>query len=363
MASSRKRTRPLRVLAVSILLIPTFSGAEGQGRAADSELERYVLTLGLSASHLRAAARGEAAVRLLPTQDSRDVAVAGIIGVRMPRAVAVARALDEPAFIAGGASRFGRFGDPPTAGDVRGVAFDRSEYRDLRSCRPGDCDFKLSAGEMAAFAQDVDWSAPNAKAQADERLRTGLVRLVADYRRRGNAAMPTYNDGREVRVSDAFSALVAQSRELAAFAPEVLRYLTTYPVAQPDGARNAVYWSENRLGRMRPTLTVNHAVMYVAPTGTAFLVKKQIYASHYFEGGLELLAVVEAGAPAGAFAETPNVYLIAVRRFRFDHLPVGLFNVRGRVRSQLVDATRGDLMRARAAIERAPNPLRVGAPQ
>jgi len=353
MASSGKRPRLLLVVALSLLLVPNGGGAEAHGRRVGSELESYLLSVGLGASHLHAAARGEAAVKLLKTQDKRDVAVAGVIGVRAPRAVAVARVLDDPAFIAAGATRFGAFEDPPAVGDVRGVAFDRSEYRDLRSCRPSDCRFKLSAGEMAAFARNVDWSAPNAKAQADEHLRIELVRLVADYRRRGNEGMPTYNDGGgEVRASDAFNALVAQSRELAAFAPDVLRYLTTYPAAQPNGARSFVYWSENRIGRMRPTLTVDHVMTYVAPAGTAFLAKKQIYASHYFEGGLELLALVETSAPVGTSAPAANMYVIVVRCFRFDYLPVGLFNVRGRVRSQLVEATRADLMRTRAAIEK-----------
>jgi len=310
------------------------------------------MMLGFSASHLRAAARGDAAAKLLPTLEGRDVAVAGIVGIRAPRTIAVARAIDDPGLIAAGASQFGVFGNPPSLGDVRDVAFDRAEYRDLRDCRPRDCDVKLSAGEMAAFARDVDWLSPNAKAQADERLRTGLVGLVADYRRRGNAALPIYADGGgEVRGGDAFAALVAQARELAAFAPDVLRYLTTYPAAPPAGARSFVYWSENRIGRMRPTLTVNHVVTYVQPSGTALLAKKTIYANHYLEGGLDLLAIVDAGLPAGGTGRTPNAYLIVVRRFRFDYLPGGLFNVRGRVRSQLVDRTRADLARTRAAIE------------
>ena len=91
---------------------------------------------------------------------------------------------------------------------------------------------------MATFANEVDWSSPNAKAQADEHLRTALVRLVADYGQRGNDALPTYDDGGgEVRAGDAFNALVAQARELAAFAPDVLRYLTTYPAAPPNGVQ------------------------------------------------------------------------------------------------------------------------------
>ena len=353
MALSAKRTYLLILVGLCVLLLPIGDGAGAQDRRVSSDLERYLATLGFSASDLRSAAQGDAAARLLPTQEGRDVAVVGVIGVRASRAVAIARAIDDPGLIAAGTSQFGVFGDPPSAADVRSVTFDRSEYRDLRGCHQGDCAFKLSAGEMAAFARDVDWSAPNAKAQADERLRAGLLRLVADYRRRGNAAMPSYSDGdNTVRGADAFAAIAGQAREMAAFAPDVLRYLTTYPAAPPTGARNFVYWSESRIGRLRPTLTVNHVVMFVPTSGTAILTKKQLYANHYLEGALDMLAIVDVGTAAGASAQAPNVYVIIMRRFRFDNLPVGFFNVRGRVRSQLIDRTRADLVRTRTAIEK-----------
>jgi hypothetical protein len=350
MTLSGKRTR-LLLLGLSLLLLP------GGGAAAQAgvslQLERYLATLGFSASDLRAAAQGNATARLIPTQEGRDVAVVGVVGVRAPRAVAVARAIDDPGFLSAGTSQFGVFGDPPTVSDVRIVGFDRSDYRDLRGCHQGDCAFKLSAAEMAAFARDIDWSSPNAKAQADDRLRTGLVRLVADYRGGGDAAMPTYNDGdNEVHAGEAFTAIASQARELGAFAPDVLRYLTTYPAGQPTGARNFVYWSESRIGRLRPTLTVNQVVTVAPPSGTAILAKKQLYANHYLEGALEMLAIVDVGTPAGGSAQAPNVYVIVVRRFRFDNLPVGLFNIRGRVRSQLIDRTRTDLTRTRATIEK-----------
>ena len=103
---------------------------------------------------------------------------------------------------------------------------------------------------------------------------------------------------------------------------------------------------------MRPTLVVDHVMVYAPPNEPAFIARKQIYANHYTEGALELLAVLD-GDPS---APAPTSRLIAVRRFRFDYLPVGFFNVRGRVRSRLVDATRDDLTRDRVAIERAPQP-------
>jgi len=100
--------------------------------------------------------------------------------------------------------------------------------------------------------------------------------------------------------------------------------------------------------RMRPTLIVNHVIVYVSPNDATFIVRKQLYANHYTEGGLELLAALDGDAAAPA----PATRLIVVRRLRFDYLPVGLFNVRGRVRSRMVEVTRDDLTRERAAIER-----------
>ena len=71
---------------------------------------------------------------------------------------------------------------------------------------------------------------------------------------------------------------------------------------------------------------------------------KQIYADHYFEGALELFGAFDAPAtPRG-----PAIYLISVRRYRFDALPSGGFlNLRGRVRGRLADAVRADLERER----------------
>jgi len=97
----------------------------------------------------------------------------------------------------------------------------------------------------------------------------------------------------------------------------------------------------------RPTLTVNHVVVYAPPGGPAFIARKQIYATHYFEAALELVAVIDAD---NATPSAPASYLITLRRYRFDYLPGGILNVRGRVKGRLVDATRSDLIQERTAI-------------
>jgi hypothetical protein len=321
----------------------------GSAQGPPASAEEYLRTLDVGEAALRAVDTGQVVVRLLRTEDPRDVAVLGMIAVHVPRDSVIARALERHGLVLAQSGRTGLFSTPPTAADVADVAFDRSEYKSLRACRPTDCDFKLSAPAMEAFANDVDWSSPNAKRDADERLRADLLRLVADYETRGNVAMPHYDDGPGVRSVDAFDAVLAQSaRTLTAFAPELQRYLVTYPADRPAGTQDFIYWWEQRLPRMRPTLVVDHAMVYAPPNATAFIVRKQLYANHYTEAGLEMLAVIDAGSPAGA----PMTYLITVRRFRFDYLPGGLLNVRGRVRNHLVDATRDDLVRERTAIDR-----------
>ena len=323
--------------------------ASGQGlRRSPPTADQYLRSLGVGSSLLGAATGGEVVVKLIQTDDPRDVAVLGVMTVRATRETVIARALALKSIGAAQAGSVGVFGQPPAPADVAAVEFDRSEYKSLRDCHPGDCAFKLSASAMQSFMTGVDWSAPNAKAQADQHLRGDLLRLVTDYERRGNAAMPTYDDGPGVRSADAFVALLAQhAPALTAYAPELHQYLTTYPAGRPAGAHDFMYWWEKRVPRMRPTLMVDHAVVYAPSNEPAFIVRKQIYASHYTEGGLELLAVLDADPSVPA----PIAVLITVRRFRFDYLPVGLFNIRGRVRNRLVEATRDDLTRERSEIE------------
>jgi hypothetical protein len=326
---------------------------DASAQTANPTLDQYLDRIGIDAKERAVAARGVAVAKLLPTASNRDITVFGMIGVNVRGDTAVAHALDVERFLAANTGGLHRFGVPPSATDVRDAAFAESEYRDLRKCRRDDCRFKLPAAAMQGFVDQIDWSSRDAKAQADARLRDGLLSLVTDYSARGNAAMLTYDDVRGVRSGDVFTSLLEQAPDLYEYAPGLQRYLTDYPTVLPDGARDFLYWSEDHLPRLRPTLTVNHVVVYEPPDRpgqVVFVARKQIYASHYFEGAFELLAIVNAGEPTGA----PGAYILSVRRFRFDHLPGGLFNVRGRVRKQMVDQTRADLERQRTSLESVP---------
>jgi len=307
-------------------------------------LDRYVRGAALDASLLASAERGNAAVKLLTTGNDRDVVAFGAIRVHASQEsilayfLGVDRSLEPP----GGG--FGRFGDSPGPADVVGVAFDETEYRDLRECRPGNCRFKLPASAMQTFVRQVDWSAADAKAQADSIMRDRLLRSAREYRKRGDSEMMTFEDKGTVRSRDVFQELAAQMSAWLAYPEELKRYLTAYPVGRPRGAREVLYWSEARIPRLRPTITLDHVVAYApaGSSGAAFVAKKQLYASHYLDGAFELVALVPG--------ET-GTYLLAVQFFRFDQLSGGPLHIRGRVQERLQGALRADLERWRGAAE------------
>jgi hypothetical protein len=324
------------------LAIPVVSAAQGNAAA----LDRYLTRVGLTAAERTSVIGGKPIAKLLASRNERDVAVFGIIRVRVPQDTAVARMRQTERWLGSRGNQFGIFSTTPAARDVRGVSLEASEYRDLRKCRRGDCNFKLPATAMKWLVDKVDWSADDAKAQADARVRTAMLNFANDYLATGNKALVTFEDQGNVRAADVFDSLLTQSSDLYEYAPELQRYLRDFPANRPKDARDVLYWSDDRVPHLRPTLSINHLVTYSPVAGLTVIAKKQIYASHYFEGGFELIAIVDGGTP-----KDPATYLITVRRFRFDNLPGGILNIRGRVREQMTAVTSADLVRDRDFVE------------
>ena len=327
-----------------------WSGTPSRGHAQSSapNLDDFLrTTIGLGASQIADARNGDVAVKLLHTDVNRDVSVFGIVGIHVTRDAYVAQIRDLQALIASGSQPFGIISDPVKANEMQGVFFEGSEWKDLESCDVNDCAFKLPGSIMHEFAQSVDWDGADPQNQTDSVMRNAMQNLVATYRARGNSAMFRYDDTNGTQASDAFNALLDQSQFLKQYAPAFRDFLASYPSNRPDGALDTMYWSVYKIPHLRYTFTVNQMLVYVPPSGTPLIARKQIYADHYFESSLEVSAVFNAPDLAGG----PGIYLVGVRRYRFDNLPGGILNIRGRVRSQLQKLMKSDLDRARKTAE------------
>jgi hypothetical protein len=151
-----------------------------------------------------------------------------------------------------------------------------------------------------------------------------------------------------VRASNAFAALLAASPYVYQNVPSLVRYLSSYPRGTLTDAREVLFWSEDVLPRLRPILSVTHQVVYQPPEfpGMTLVVAKQLYANHYFEAAFDLTSVVDRPAPGSS-------YVLVLRRFRFDNLPEGILNIRGRAIGALRDQLLADVRRQKATAERA----------
>jgi hypothetical protein len=136
-------------------------------------------------------------------------------------------------------------------------------------------------------------------------------------------------------------------------APSLGRHLLEYPHDSLAGATEVMFWSLDNLPHVRQVLRITHETVYSPPEllGTTIVAAKQIYADHYFEAGLETLTAVD-DLPSADGASPAGFTMIAVRRYRFDHLPSGgLLNLRSRVINGLRDNVRDDVARLKREIE------------
>jgi len=340
----------MRVSLRCALLLCILAVAPLPGQQTPAPLVRFLRqSIGLDTAQVAAVERGVAVVKVLGTKNQRDVAVFGIITMDVPRATYIGHLQDFPSSLRTPTrARFGIFSDPATAADVQDLVVDPQDVPEVKDCHPNDCKIKLPATAMKRLHEEIDWSAADPHAQVNAYARQRLVEYVNDYRTRGDTAMVVYDNRGNVRASSAFAALLSESPYVYEYIPSLHNYLATYPRGKLDGLREVLFWSEDRLPRLKPILSVTHLAVYAPPELPMMTVVagKQIYANHYFEAGLDLTTVVDRPTAANS-----GIYLMLLRRSRFDDLPTGLFNIRGKVIGKLRDQMLVDLDREKATAE------------
>lgn len=311
-------------------------------------LQKYI---GLSASEIERARKGDVVTKVLNTPDRDEVALFGIVAVDAPRDEVVRRVRDLPNFLRSpGRTAFGLFSTPATPSDASAFVVESSDFDAIKGCRPGDCDVKMPTANIDEFSKAIDWSSPTARTQVENMVRLRSATYVNNYRRGGTAAMVAYGDQKETRsASEVFSSLLAESPYLFDYVPAFHKYLAAYPAGSLPSVTDAIYWASDKLGSMRPILSINHVSVYSPPPSSPITLvsTKQLYASHYFLGAFTLTTILDRpDAPGGR-----GVYFIVVQRMRFDHLPGGLLNIRGRVIGRTHDALRAELTQRKTSLE------------
>jgi hypothetical protein len=307
-----------------------------------SSLRQFLAdSIGLSQGQLRAVGQGAPAAKALKPSDHREVAVFGIIRIDVPRTFYVRAATDFPTSLRMPSRlEVGLFSDPPRKADIAALSIPHADVHDLAQCRPGSCDLKLPVEAIAALRQRVAAAPPGAADSiVNAYFRDRALQYVTGYRARGNAALVVYDDQQSaVSAAQVFDAILSRSSYMYDYAPSLEAYLKDYPNARPADLSEVLFWSEDDLPGLKPTLTITHEVIYSPPelSGKTLIASKLLYADHYLDGALEVTVVVDQAR--GQPPQPDGIYLAVLNRLHFDHLPSGWpLNVRGRVIAKLRD--------------------------
>jgi hypothetical protein len=261
---------------------------------------------------------GDVIARVLPADDGHIAFFAASrLNARPDALIEWTRAIDElkrgPLVLA-----VGRFSEPAADDDLNGLTLDKDEIESLKRCKPGNCDFKLAASEIAALQEARRAAGATWRDAVEGEFRRILLARVRLHRDRGLLALPPYVDRAGMSVAEAFSAMTARSPYLTSAAPDLINSLVT-PRRERRPTNGFYYWSRERYGVGKTVVSVTYVqvrTQHVAPQ--AITASTQLYASHYVDGALGVSAVLcDEGMSA--------CYLAYLNRTRVDLLG-GLFS-------------------------------------
>lgn len=329
-------------LSVAVIVVGLAGSLDAQPHPAHAFLKK---TIGLGPAQIAAIERGEVVTRQLPSGDKPEMAAFGAVMVQADKDSFLARFRNlADSRRAPSVLEIGRLSVPPRVEDLAGLMAEEGDLDALRKCRPGSCDVKLARSAMERLGREINWSAPDAKDRANTLLRQMLVDYASAYMKGGTAEMATYQDKEKALDASAeFRNVLAASPYLFEYAPEFHRYVEDYPRGRLEGAEDLFYWAKDKFGP-KPTVALYHVTLW-RDAARAVIASKQIYASHYFQAGLDLTALVDVPGKR-AF------YLMDLYRARVDP-PTGLLSgvLLGKIRGGIEQGVAESLKMAKAKAE------------
>jgi len=306
-------------------------------------LEDYVTkVVRLTADERKRLFDGAPVAKNLEADPGKEVSIFGAIWIHARIARYVSLLEDIETFEKGPGFRVTKkVGDPARIDDFAALVLPDDDFHDLQSCRVGDCELKLSGETLTRVRKEVDWRAPDAKAQVERLLRQIAVDSVNAYRAGGNSQLAVYRDSANPTfVAKEFVDMIDHMPALTAYLPDMRQYLIEYPKPPSRPTTSFIYWQEAEFG-LKPTVRLNHVAVQESADAT-IVASKQLYSSHYFWTALELRALVPQASRGDGF------WFVNVNRSRSD----GLSGFVGRmIRGKVRDRAREGLESALAAVK------------
>ena len=210
----------------------------------------------------------------------------------------------------------GRFSTPIDETDAAAITLDARDLEDIRNCRPGRCDVKLSAAEVLELQRVIAASGPDWRGAVQRAFQALVLRRVSAYVKGGHAALDDYADHREPRSpSTAFRLVARKTAILERVAPGMVDEVVRCPAAFLGSRRGFIYWTKERLGE-KTVISATHVVFVEPGPGTSveiLVAGIQIFSTHYLDAALEITGIVRN-------ADWSRRYLVHIYRSEVDLL-------------------------------------------
>jgi len=278
----------------------------------NAELLNYLQQdIKLSQDQIAALHKGEAPAKQLESRSPDEVFLFGVVYVNATPESYVKLAYDfdrlrkMPDYLA-----IEKFSNPPQLSDLKGFDLDSQDIKDLKGCKPDNCDLQIPASTIEDVQKSIAWSNSDADQQVNQMAQKRALQHILAYQQEGNQALGVYNDKHDpTEVPEQFKYMLGYAKVLLKVEPAYYNYLLTYPNGKPTNVENMFYWEKVKFG-LKPTLRMVHVVtMHGSDAhGPVYIIgEKQLYSSHYFETALDLTYCIRSDDP-----KQPGFYLIMI---------------------------------------------------
>lgn len=266
----------------------------------------------LSNAEVSTVDRDQPVSKVLASNDPREIAVFGMVGVNASSEVLITRFRDITGLKKSDqVLEIGKFSSPPALQDLRTLTLDSGDIEAIRACEFGRCGMKLSREMITRLNRGIR------SGDSAQLFRQVLLDYVQSYLGTGNSALLNYADKpTTVNLAREFQDLLSASPYVREYSPELYAYLQSFPSGRPQGAEDFIYWSKESLGR-RPVISLTHVSIYRrSGSDEVLILSKQIFASHYFDSSLGITGWI----PRPDGGSRTRGYLFYLNRSRVDAL-------------------------------------------
>ena len=183
------------VLVIAVIVGGARASTQGPS-PLPAALDSYIKAqLKLTPQQQKQLLSGQPVTQLLDTDPAKEVAIFGAIWIKAPIARYVAAVRDIEAFEKG--ANFlvtKRISSPPRLDDFDLLSLPPEDLADLKACKVGSCEIKLSEQALKRIQSETDWSKPTAGADAQRSIRRLALEYTTGYLEGGNSRLAVYRD-------------------------------------------------------------------------------------------------------------------------------------------------------------------------